>query len=182
MKRSIFILFFVFVFIISYASDFFISLKFAGALSKETMLSRELSLEHNHHCKDCPLNCSFTLSQESFNSLIWGETNRLGFKCSLLFGEKEKIFLKIGPGVSFASSYDIYSLSPDIYLKFYIFNFYIFLDTSFYSDGLFNKNGIGYEWKWWQIAFDFGLCNIFISNYKDNFFKLRFQIGAGYVF
>lgn len=182
MKKIIFILFFVFVFIISYASDFFITLKFAGALSENMLMSRELSIEHNHNCKNCTLNCSFALSQESFNNLLWGATNRFSFKCNLLFGDKENIFLKIGPGVSVASSYDIYSLSPDIYLKFYIFNFFIFLDTSFYSDGLFNKSGIGYEWKWWDILFDFGLCNIFISNYKDNFFKLRFQIGVGYEF
>lgn len=91
-------------------------------------------------------------------------------------------FLKAGTGFSFASSYDIFSFSPDVYLKLYYWKFFIFLDTSFYSNGLFNKNGAGVEFKIWGILFYAGINNIIVSDFEDGLFKLRFEIGVGYEF
>ncbi|MCX8094376.1 MAG: hypothetical protein N3E50_09470 [Candidatus Goldbacteria bacterium] len=109
-------------------------------------------------------------------------TNRLGVRCNLLFGDRTNFYLKAGPGISFTTSYGISSFSPDVYLKLYYWLFFVFADTSFYSDGLFNKNGIGIEFKIWEILFEIGLNNIIVTDYEYSIFKLRFEIGVGYGF
>lgn len=182
MKNFFYTLLFLLYVSFLFSSDFNIFLRFSAAGSKNTYFSREITIENNHNCKNCPLRCLFLFSHESFDNILWGTTNRFSFKCPLLFGEKNNLLMKIGTGLSLASSYDVFSFSPDIYLKLYYRIFFIFLDTSFYSDGIFNKNGAGVEFKIWEILFDAGINNIIVSDYEYSLFKLRFEIGAGYEF
>ncbi len=143
MKKIIFLFLLFFFNNYSFSSDFSLFLRFSGALSENMIFSREFVIENFHNCLKFPFRYSFLFSQESFDNLLWGSTNRFSLKCNLLYGGQGMLFLKAGPGIGFATSYGAASFSPDIYLKLYFWQFFCFIDTSFYSDGLFNKNGIG---------------------------------------
>ncbi|GEM_PF-3026225 len=182
MKIKIFCLLFIFYCFNILADNYEVFLRISGAFSENIFFSREITIENFHNCSRCPFTYSFLFSQESFDNFFWGIDNRFSLKWNLFLGDKENLFLKAGPGIGFATSYNIFSFSPDIYFKLYYLNFFIFADTSFYTDGLFNKNGAGFKFKLWEILFEICINNIIISDYKYLFFKLRCGIGAGYEF
>lgn len=182
MKKCIYFIFIFLFYSFLYSDDLNIFLKLSAATSKDMYLSRQIAIEKYHNCKKMPFKCLLSLEEESFDNIFWGAINRFSLRCNLLLGDRNNFLFQVGPGISFTTSYRISSFSPDIYLKLYCWLFFIFADTSFYSDGIFNKNGIGIEFKIWEIIFNLGLSNIFISDYEYSLYKLRFEIGVGYEF
>jgi hypothetical protein len=148
------------------AGEFTFGLKAAAEVSGSMLLGREISIEYSHDCSKCPLKCSFSFFQESFDSLFWGKTNRFALKWNFFFGSEDGLLLKAGPGVSLSTSFSTSGFSPDIYAAISYWILYASLDTLIFSNGMFAENEAGFAWRMWGIKCVAGFRGLINSGNK----------------
>lgn len=182
MKKVFLILLLVLFNMNSFCKNLDVFLNFSLYLSEPLFFSREIIIEHLHNCQKCPVICSMEFGFETFNSILWGNTNRLSVDWKFYFLLFNDVLIKTGPGISYVNSFGTQGIAPDIILDIYYKILFVDSKLSIFQDGFFNKNVSGIRFNLMNFIIKMAFCNILVSDYKSYYFIPGINLGAGYEF
>jgi hypothetical protein len=184
MRKLAFFLFFIILLAGSLSASTFKILTKGGTLftQRDFLLTRDSYLEFSPSMRESSWKIAFRAQQDSYDSILWGDTSRWGFKFTTALNSKSFEF-KFGPGISLASSMSLKNqLSLDAYL--YLRFAFIFLEAEnlFFKDGSLHRNYFGFEFRLQRLGFILAFSGLLNTDYTDILFYPGLSGGVCYEF